>query len=235
MFRLFFTPGWFNGYDLLFEGISLVVALLIAAYSWKVYRLNRENKFAYFSLAFLLVSVSLAVSIFASGVLYSFPVRETVAQVLSPVTGEGLRYADLYYRMAFFAEMASMLGAWLLIFLISQKPRDRLRKYFELSQIGLFVYLVLLISWVANFRHVVFYLTSAVLLSLIVLNYYKNYLNTNRNKNARSVMYGFFLIMVGNLFFVFVFLNNSLYVAGQLLVLGGFLQLLNTYRKVVRR
>jgi len=234
MFRLFFTPGWFNGYDLLFEGIGLLVAMLIAAYSWRVYRINKENKFAYFSLAFVLVTVSFAFSIFTSGVLYFFPVRETVAQVLAPVTGAGLKYSDLFYRAAFFVEMASMLGAWLLIFLISQKPRDRLKKYFELSQIGLFVYLVLLISWVGNFRYVVFYLTSLVLLSLIVLNYYKNYLNTNKNKNAFSVMMGFMWIMIGNMFLVFVFLSGSFYVLGELFMLVGFLQLLNTYRKVVR-
>ncbi|MEK6905632.1 MAG: hypothetical protein AABX24_04490 [Nanoarchaeota archaeon] len=82
MFRLFFTPEWFNGFDLLFDSIGLVVAMLIAAYSWRVYKFNKENRFAYFSLAFLLVSVSLAFKIFTSGVLYYFPVRETVAQVI---------------------------------------------------------------------------------------------------------------------------------------------------------
>jgi len=234
MFRLFFTPGWFNEFDLLFKGIGLLVALLIAAYSWKFYRIDKDNKFAYFSLAFVFVSLSLGISIFTSGVLNFFPLRETVAQVLSPITGEGLRFSELFYRAAFFVEMASMLGAWLLIFLISQKPRDRLKRYFELSQIGLFVYLVLLISWVANFKYVVFYLTSLVLLSLIVLNYYKNYLNKNKNKNAFSVMSAFFLIMAGNLFLVFVFLHSSLYAAGQLLMLSGSLLLLRTYRRVVR-
>lgn len=234
MFRLFFTPGWFNEFDLLFKGIGLLVALLIAAYSWKFYRIDKDNKFAYFSLAFVFVALSLGISIFTSGILNFFPLRETVAQVLSPVTGKGLRYSDIFYRAAFFVEMASMLGAWLLIFLVSQKPRDRLKKYFELSQIGLFVYLVLLISWVANFRYVVFYLTSLVLLSLIVLNYYKNYLNRNRNRNAFSVMSAFFLIMAGNMSLVFVFLHAGLYVAGQLLVLSGFLLLLRTYHMVAR-
>ncbi|MBU0457280.1 MAG: hypothetical protein KKD75_04010, partial [Nanoarchaeota archaeon] len=145
MFRLFLTPGWFNGYDLLFESIALVVAMLIAVYSWRVYSLNKDNKFAYFSLAFILVSLSLIFKMFTQGVLYFFPVRETVAQVLRPAVGNGLEYADLFYRAGFFIQMASMLGAWLLIFLISQKTRERLKKYFELSQIALFVYLVLLI------------------------------------------------------------------------------------------
>src|SRR3989338_6057417 len=97
MFRLFFTPGWFNGYDLLFSSIGLVVALLIAAYSWRLYRFNNENRFMYFSLAFLLVSLSFAFKIFTSGVLYYFPIRETVAQVLAPAAGAHLKYSFLFY------------------------------------------------------------------------------------------------------------------------------------------
>ncbi|MBU1876008.1 MAG: hypothetical protein ABH824_07250 [Nanoarchaeota archaeon] len=234
MFRLFLTPGWFNGYDLLFESIALVVAMLIAVYSWRVYSLNKDNKFAYFSLAFILVSLSLIFKMFTQGVLYFFPVRETVAQVLRPAVGNGLEYADLFYRAGFFIQMASMLGAWLLIFLISQKTRERLKKYFELSQIALFVYLVLLISVISNFKYVVFYLTSAVLLGLIVLNYYKNYLNTGKN-NAFLVMFSFLLILFGNIFLIFVYLYNPLYVIGEVLILCGFLLLLYTYRKIVKR
>ena len=234
MFRLFFTPGWFNGYDLLFDSIGLVVALLIAAYSWRIYLLNKENRFMYFSLAFLLVSLSLGFKIFTSGVLYYFPVRETVAQVLRPAAGSGLKYSALFYRAGFFFQMASMLGAWLVIFFISQKSRARLTKFYEVSQIGLFAYLLLLISVISNFKYVVFYLTSSVLLSLIVLNYYKNYLTTGK-KNALMVMTPFVFILAGNLFLVFVFLNNSFYALGEILVVVGFLLLLYTYRKVVRR
>ncbi len=188
----------------------------------------------YFSLAFILVSLSFAFNIITNGVLYSFLLRETVADVLRPVAGQHLRYTGLYYRAGFFFQMASMLGAWLLIFLISQKSRARLTKFYEVSQIGLFVYLVLLISVISNFQSVVFYLTSSVILSLIVLNYYKNYLTTE-NKNAWKVMSSFFLILLGNLFLVFVFLEEGLYVIGELLILAGFLLLLYTYSKVVRR
>jgi len=235
MFRLFYTPGWFNGYDLLFEGVALVIAMLIAAYSWRIYHIHKENKYMYFSLSFILVSLSLIFGMFTQGVLYFFPVRETIAQVLAPVTGSGLQYSSLFYRAGFFLQMSSMLGAWLLIFLISQKPRNRLKKFFELTQIGLFVYMVLLISIVSNFKFVIFYLTSAVLLSLIVLNYYKNYLNTDKNKNALSVMIAFMLIMFGYLSLVFVFLHNFFYVIGEVLVLIGFLMLLSIYHKIMRK
>ncbi|MBI4147179.1 hypothetical protein HY494_00850 [Candidatus Woesearchaeota archaeon] len=234
MFRLFFTPEWFNGFDLLFDSIGLVVAMLIAAYSWRVYKFNQENRFAYFSLAFLLVSLSLAFKIFTSGVLYYFPVRETVAQVIGSAAGPRLRYSALFYRAGFFFQMASMLGAWLVIFFVSQKSRARLTKFYELSQIGLFVYLLLLISVISNFKYEVFYLTCSVLLSLIVLNYYKNYLTTEK-KSVFKVMTAFLFILAGNIFSVFVFLRNGSYVVGEVLILIGFLILLQTYRAVVRR
>ncbi len=234
MLQLFATPDWFNGWDLVFDTVGLIIALLIAGYSWRIFKINGENRFAYFSVAFLLVGISLILKLLTSGILYYEPVRVAAADVLRPSLGPGYKFSVLYYRAGFFAEMASMLGAWLLIFLVSQKPRERLRKYYELSQIALFVYLVLLISVVANFEYTVFYLTSAVLLALITLNYYKSYLN-NQNKNTFRVMLAFLLMLLANLFFVFVFAWEGFYFFGELVLLIGFLALLFTYTSVVAR
>ena len=235
MYQLFFTPEWFNGFDLAFEAIILIIALLIAAYSWKIYKFSQENKFAYFSIAFVTVALSFVFKIFTHSVLYFFPVREVTAAVLKPLTGSGLQFADLFYRSAFFAQMFLMLVALLLIFFVAQKSRDRLTKLYEVSQMALFVYLIFLISFIANFKYVVFYLTSTVILGLIVVQYYKNYLNANKNKNTFNVMLGFLFILIGNMFFVFVYLFNQLYVFGELFMLIGFLILLRTYRKIKRR
>ena len=233
MLRLFFTPEWFQGLDLLFETVGLVAALLIAAYSWKVYSLHKENRFKYFSFAFFLVAVSLFFKMFASGVLYFTPVRDTVLDVLRPAVGARLRYTNLYYAATFFVQMASLLGGWLLIFFISQKSRARLTRWYEISQIALFVYLVLLIAFIGHFNYVVFYLTASVLLSLIVLNYYKNYLN-NANPHTFRIMLAFVFILVSYLFFTFIFLLPGLYVVGQLFLLTGFILLLYTYHSIIK-
>jgi hypothetical protein len=211
------------------------VALLIAGYSWRAYQLSKENKYAYFSLAFLLIGLSLFLQSFTSGVLYYTPVRDTLADVLSPATGPGLKYSNLFYRGAFFTQMVAMLSALLLIFFISQRSRERLRKYYEVSQIGLFVYLILLISIVSNFKYFVFYLTNLVLLGLITLNYYKNYLNSNRKDNAWKVMWAFMLVLLGNLFFIFVFVEQGFYAIGEFFMLLGFLLLLYVYHQAMNR
>ena len=232
MYQLFYTPSWFNGFDLAFELIGLVITLLIAGYSWKVYQLSKENRFAYFSLAFVMVALGLVSKVFTSSVLYFIPVRDVVADVLVPVMGGTLNYSDLFYRAAFFGQMVLMLGAWLLIFFISQKSRERLRKYHEVSQLALFVYLILLISVVSNFKYSVFYLTSAVILGMTTLNYYKNYLNTNGNKKAFLVMLAFLFILFSNICYIFVFIWSSFYVLGEVFLLVGFLLLLYAYRQI---
>ncbi len=234
MFRLFNTPVWFHGWDILVEAVILLVVLLIAAYSWRIYKLNNENRFAYFSLAFILLALGLLFEMLTSGIVYFTPIRDVAADVLRPVAGPRLVFSGLLYRGGFFLQMAPILGAWLLIFFISQKPRERLRKFYELSQIALFVYLILLISIVSNFKYFVFYLTSAVLLGLIVLNYYKNYLENN-NKHTYRIMLAFLLILASNILLVFVFLVPSLYVLGEIVALAGFLLLLYTYNTITAR
>ena len=237
MYRLFYTPTWFNGWDIIFEAFILIIALMIAGYSWRIYKLNKENQFAYLSLAFILISLGLLVKIGTNATLYFVPVREIALGALAPVVAgplSNLQFADLFYRAGFFLQMVPILGAWLLIFFLSQKARKRLTKWYEVSQIALFIYLILLISVLANFKYMVFYLTSAVILSLIVLNYYKTYLNKNYNENTYLVMWSFILILFSNLFFIFVFAWENFYILGEIFLLIGFLLLLYVYRKVVR-
>lgn len=238
MFRLFYTPDWFNGLDLVFDAISLLVALLIAGYSWRLYRIHRENKYGYFSFAFVLIGLAFVAKILMEGLLYYAPLRNAATTVLIPVVGKaatGINYSQLFFRTGFFVSMITMLGAWLLLFFISQKKEGRLKKYYEVSQIALFVYLLLLISLVSNFKYQVFYLTSSVILGMTVLNYYKNYLNTNGNRNALQVMVAFLLFLFSNFAFIFVFLIPGLYVVGEVLLLTGFLVLLKTYAQTQRK
>ncbi len=234
MVQLFPTPQWFQGFDLAFEAIIFLVALVIAGYSWRVYQLSKERRFQFFSLAFLLISFSLLIKLITSSAIYFSGVRVAADVFVRPAFGAAREYSIFFYRLGFFTEMAALLGGWLLIFFISQKARERLKKVYELSQIGLFIFFVLLVSWVANFQYVVFYLTSAVLLGLIVINYYQNYLN-NENKNTYKVMVAFLLILFAHILFTFIFALPELYVIGQLLLLLGFIILLYTYAKTVYR
>ena len=237
MFELIPSPDWFQGIDILFEGISLLVALAIAFFSWRIFSIQNDSKYAWFSFAFFLIAASLGAKLVTHGLLYSDSLRITAQGVLGPVVGKtnGLvNYADLFFRFGFFAHMVTMLGGWLLLFFLSQRKGNRLKNYYEVSQIALFVYLVSLISFVANFKYFVFYLTAAVILGLTVLNYYKNYLNANRSHASFMVLIAFMLLLLSNLAFIFVFLHKALYMVGEVFLLFGFLVLLYVYVRVTR-
>lgn len=234
MYKLFLTPGWFNGYDLIFEAIGLIICLLIANYSWKIYKFGKENRHAYFSLSFLLVAGSLFVKIFTYSIFYFVKFRETATAPLQMLVTQGTVYANLLYMVAFFLQMSLMLSGLLLLFFISQKERSRLKKLYEVSQMSLFVYLILLIAIIANFKYVIFYTTSMVILSLIVLNYYKIHLNNPKNISILKVMFSFISLLIANIFFSLMFFSPMLYFAGELFLLLGFLLILKTYYEVMK-
>lgn len=236
MFKLFETPLWFNGIDLIFDAVTVVIALMIAGFGWRMYKISSENKFGYFSFAFLMVALASSFKMLMQGLVYWGNVRNVAMDVLIPIVGrgaQGVNYSIIFWRGGFFVFMLLMLGAWLLLFYVSQRRSGRLKSYHEVSQIALFVYLLVLISIVSNFNPVIFYLTSSVILGMSVLNYYKNYLNTEK-KSALWVMWAFLLVLFGNLLLVFVGYFSSLYVIGELFIVGGFLLLLATYYKITR-
>ena len=236
MFTLFEIPTWFAGFDLALDTIAFLITLVISSYSFKLFKLNENRKFGYFSLAFALMSLAFLFKLVTYGIVYSSASQVVAATTIEAVTGMGgvnLSLRNLLYRTGFFVQMAATLGSLLLLFLISQTSRDRLTKFYEVSQIGLFSYFVILLSIVSTFKYTVFYLTSFVLLSLIVLNYYKNYL-TKKSANSLRVFVAFICLMIAQFFFIFVFAANWFYFVAEIFTLIGFAIIAAVYMQVSR-
>ncbi|MAG60391.1 hypothetical protein CL619_01260 [archaeon] len=240
MFTLFETPTWFAGFDLVLDTIALIITLIISSYSYKLFKLSSNRKFGYFSLAFALMSLAFLFKLATYTVVYFSTSRALAGATVVAVTGlTGLETVnvslrDLIYRFGFFVQMASTLGALLLLYLVSQKSRDRLKKFYEVSQITLFTYFVILISIVATFKYTVFYLTSFVLLALIVLNYYQNYLH-KKTTNSKRVLTAFICLFLAQLFFVFIFAANWFYFIAEILTLASFAIIAYVYMQVSRK
>ncbi len=237
MFTLFETPVWFAGFDLILDSIALIITLIISSYSYKLFKLSDDSKFAYFSLAFALMSTAFLFKLGTYTVIYFSITKEIIGESIVAVTNINsldVSFRDLIYRLGFFLQMTSTLGGLLLLYLVSQKSRDRLKKFYEVSQIALFGYFVVLISIVSTFKYFIFYLTSFVLLALIVLNYYQNYLH-KKTVNSRRVLNAFICLFVAQLFFVFIFVANWFYFVAEILTLIGFAIIASVYIQVNRK
>ena len=237
MFTLFETPVWFAGFDLVLDVIALLITLVISSYSYKLFKLSEDRKFAYFGLAFALMSVAFLFKLGTYTVIYFSITKTIVGNTVGTVTGlqdVTITLRNLLYRLGFFVQMAATLGSLLLLYLVSQKSRDRLNKFYEVSPITLFGYFVILISVISTFKYFVFYLTSFVLLALIVLNYYQNHL-LKKTKNSKRVLIAFSCLFVAQFFFVFIFAVNWFYFVAEVLSLLGFSIIAYVYIQVSRK
>ena len=63
-------PFWFYGVDSMFEVFSLVVALLIAFFSYRVYTHTKQRNQFYFSVAFLALGVSYLFKVVSNIMVY---------------------------------------------------------------------------------------------------------------------------------------------------------------------
>ncbi len=234
MFTLFETPAWFAGFDLALDAVAFLITLVISSYSFRLFRLSQNRKYGYFSLAFALMSLAFLFKLVTYAIVYSSASQVVAATTIATVAGldgVNLSLRNLLYRFGFFVQMAATLGSLLLLFLISQTSRDRLKKFYEVSQIALFSYFVVLLSIVSTFKYFVFYLTSFVLLALIVLNYYQNYLR-RKTRNAKLVMWAFICLFIAQFFFIFVFSADWFYFIAEIFTILGFAIIAYVYMHV---
>ncbi len=226
MVQFALSPSWFYGYDAVIDIISVIVPLLIAFYSYRLYRLTEETKYRYFALAFILISLSLVAKIVTNVNVYFSTAREISADLLTTVV-EVVKTTNLLYRAGFFFHHFFMLLAFYLIYLVTKQNKDT-------GLMLLSVYFIGITSVLSNFVFFVFHISAAVLLFFIFWNYYVNYHERKRGAIYRVAL-SFLVLLFSQAVFAFSSIEKQLYVVGELMQLLGFMLLLGTYISITRR
>ena len=214
-----FSPKWFYGFDSIIELIAVIVSVLLVYYSYKCYKLTKENKYMYFSTAFLSITISFVAKIIGTLAIYRptitrTAIGSTIHQTFTGITPYSINAIALIVHFFF------MLLGFMILFLIISRLRWNNQRV-----IALLVYFVFIATWLSVVHYQLFYLTSFVLLSLITYSYYQNYVEIKSEK-ARFVTIAFGMILVSQAFFVFVIYSRIIYVLAELIQLLGFIYLL---------
>ena len=67
--ELIIRPEWFLGTESLFEIISMIIILIISAYSYKVYKLSSNKKYKYLSVSFFSIGLGFLFKIISDYVI----------------------------------------------------------------------------------------------------------------------------------------------------------------------
>ena len=214
-----FSPRWFYGFDSIIELIAVIVSVLLVYYSYRCFKLTKENKYLYFSTAFLSLTFAFIAKIIGTLAIYRpaitrSAIGSTIHQAFTGLTPYYIN-ALAFIVYTFF----TLLGFMILFLIISRLSWKNQRV------IALLVYFVFLATWISIIHYQLFYLTSFVLLLLITYSYYKNFKEI-RSEKAKFVVIAFGVLLVSQAFFIFVIYSRIIYVMAELIQLLGFVYLL---------
>lgn len=221
MITLVFSPAWFYGIDIIFEILGVIVTMLIAFYSIKLYRFSgRENRsYLHLGLAFLAFAGSFLAKIATNFVLYY---QRTVKSAMGDVIVKYnlLEKSNLFFQAGYDVHRFLMLLGLLGVYWLISKSQER-------EHLPLFSYLIFIVALFSFQTYLVFHLTAVVLLVYITKHYYNLcFCPQNRQKHmlhANLNFIAFFLILLSQISFMFVFANTAIYVVAESLQLAGFI------------
>ena len=217
---------WFYGKDLVIDIVSALVLLLIALFSLRYYKIERKNKnYLYLAISFLLIAVSFFFKILANFTIY-YHVFETKYFGLYSITYHSVKTSDILFILGYLIyRLLTLLGLYIL-YSMYQKNQSK-------SNIFLIIFFILVSTYFSQSAYYIFHLTALLLLACIALQYYTNY-KKNRQFTSRLLASSFVIIGISQIVFIFVNLNQNLYVVAEIIQLLGYLILLTTFVKVLR-
>jgi hypothetical protein len=195
------VPVWFYSYSAVVFLISAFVGILIAAYSYKLYKKTKSGLGLLFFFSFVAISIAFITLLATSLYTYLYPEYFRSLQNLDAVNRAG--YA-IYYLTS------SISYITLLIAYLPSKIRNKL-----------FVFYVPL--WYSSFD--TFHILAIIILAYIVL---KNIVNLAKKKNLDSalVMLAFMLILASHSMQLLIPFNFELFLLSHTLLVFGFVAFL---------
>ena len=145
-------PAWFNTFDSIFQILFAVVTLIIAAFSYKAYKLMQERKYKYFCAGFFMMSAGFFVISLSNLLIYTRFYDGIVTRLAE------FNLANLFYMVHIFL----MLLSYMLLLVIAMKLQQR-------RLIALLFAFILLFTVFSYQYYLKFHIISFMLLVFILL------------------------------------------------------------------
>lgn len=209
MHQLYLIPGWFYGYDIVFEIIFGLITLFTAWNAYKVYKASKEKNIRSFGIGFLLVSLSY----FVWAIINLFIVSDMGgARVLELPDILVLSTISIYAQIILFITGLALLASSTL------KSNDD--KLFAL----LFFISISAVCSASN-KFFSTYSIAAILLLFISVHYISEF-RRKRNKITGTISIAFSLLSLGTIELLFAGSTYLPYVISHLIILIAYIIIL---------
>lgn len=225
-FSPFWSPKWFAGFDLAIELLCMIVAIIITAYSYKIFKFIKEKKYFYFSLAFFFISGAffVRVAVYALNFLIHPPATLNLTQEMV----RELAKISALKVLGTFIPIILMLAAFMVLISISLNIKEK-------KVISLLFILSFISSFLGVFLHQAWY----YIISFTLLAYISNYFLTNykqkRTSTSLVVFVSFAIFALSQFMFVMSTLHRPCYVIAEIVQLVSFVMLLVGFILVLKK
>jgi hypothetical protein len=216
---LVYSPLWFHGIDIVLEVFSVLAAVLITLVGYRAYKLTKESKYFYFSLAFALITLSFLARAITTGVVLD--------QIANPgmLAAPSFDLVESIFSMGRFVYYILVLFAYLILLALSMRITSK-RLIFLLS-----LFMVMFAVSAFGNTPLIFYVVSLLLLGFIAWQYRDNYL-AKRKSGALLSLIAFALMTLEFVMFIGSLWAPSLVVAAYFFRLAAYVTLLSMIVRV---
>ena len=218
------VPMWFTASGIISEFVFGLVTLLIAFFSYRVYKLTHQRYTGLFTLSF----ASISAAYFIQAALNLFIILGVNSSDLVGVIAPAIRHNVFPLSVvAVMLHIALLIGGLAVLSYVTLKE----------SNPRVFVLLVLLAIvglLTTDALILTFYLMSSMFLLFITLQHYSRHKKSG-TVGSLLIYFGFALIFLGNFQLAMSFFIGTFYILGHLTTLIGYFLLLASLLRVVRR
>jgi len=202
------------------ELVFAIITLLIGIFAFRIYRLTKSDNYRAFMFSFFFIATAYLFKSLINFLIY-FEQAKPIA------IASKLANISTFFAYGVIVHIVLMLIALLLLVNLVMKIKNR----------GVFVLLFILtffplvLTWM---HYSIFYSLASVFLFILTVSFFKNYIK-NKNKNAFYVGIAFLLIFIAHIFYILISVRTLFFVIGHVFEFLGYLVLLITYIRVLKK
>jgi hypothetical protein len=202
-------PGFFV-YNLVFGLVFLITAMLVSLFSYRVYKLTKQDQLKLFSLAFLGFSLAYITRL-VTDVTSFFRLNLILTEGMNRHELREIMFSNVLSDYAF---MLFFIGGLILLTYMTFKTKNRPMLFLLFGT----VVISLLLNPLPLF---LFHVLASLFFIIIVIHYYKNY-KLKRKSQAFLVFLAFVFLFLGNLTLIFSTRNPAPFTLGRILELVAY-------------
>jgi len=222
MIQLIYSPSWFYGKDIVIDVVSLFILLFVAYFALKYYLIDKKSKRLILVSSFAVMALSFLFKVITNFTIY-YTNYETKNVGFATLSYNSLHQTDILFSIGMVGYRILMLLGVYLLYLNYNKQKK--------SDMIITTLFISMLVYFSKSQYYIFHFFVMIFLLIVTFYSFKSY---KKSKASKFLVLSYGILVLSQIFFMFVNINHIIYVISEILQLIGYLSLLITFFMVLK-